>query len=104
MSKNNNFEDLIILRDIHKNPNNSQRILSKKMGLSLGKLNYCLKALRDKGLVKFRNFNKNKNKRKYIYVLTPKGIMHKSNLAIKFMRLKMQEYEDLKNDIDNKNN
>ena len=69
------------------------------MGFSLGKLNYCLKALKDKGLVKIDNFKKNKNKIGYIYVLTPRGINHRINLTLKFMKKKMQEYDELKKEI-----
>ncbi len=100
MNNNKKNDDLNILRDIHANPNVSQRDLSKKIGLSLGKLNYCLKALKAKGLIKFSNFKKNKNKQKYLYILTPKGVAHKTKLAINFMKLKMQEYEELKEEIE----
>ena len=62
-----------VLRKIQKNPESSQRELAEELGFSLGKLNYCLKALKNKGFVKIRNFKKNPNKMNYIYVLTPKG-------------------------------
>ena len=69
------------------------------MGFSLGKLNYCLKALKTKGLIKIDNFSKNPNKINYIYILTPKGISEKTKLTINFMKKKMKEYEELKLEI-----
>ncbi len=102
MNNRKKNDDLNILRDIHSNPNVSQRDLSKKIGLSLGKLNYCLKALKEKGLIKFSNFKKNKNKQKYLYILTPKGVSHKTKLALNFMKLKMKEYEELKQEVEQK--
>ena len=71
------------------------------MGFSLGKLNYCLKSLKNKGLVKIENFKKNPHKINYIYVLTPKGISQKTKLTLNFMKLKMKEYDELKKEIDN---
>ena len=72
---------------------------AEELGFSLGKLNYCLKALKIKGLIKISNFTKNPKKINYIYVLTPKGITHKTKLTINFMKRKMQEYEELKREI-----
>jgi EPS-associated MarR family transcriptional regulator len=92
---------LNILRNLAKNPELSQRILAKKMGLSLGKLNYCLKALKQKGLVKAGNFKKNKNKKNYLYILTPKGIREKTKLTINFMERKLKEYDELKKEAEN---
>jgi EPS-associated MarR family transcriptional regulator len=66
----------------------------------LGKLNYCLKALKDKGLIKIQNFEKNPNKINYIYVLTPRGIAEKTKLTLNFMKRKMKEYDELKSEID----
>ena len=95
-----NKEDYFkILKDINNYPNSSQRDLAQKAGISLGKLNYCLKALKSKGLIKINNFRKNPNKINYIYVLTPKGISHKTKLTVNFMKLKMKEYEELKKEI-----
>ena len=88
-----------ILRNIKKHPNSSQRELAIKTGISLGKLNYCLKALTEKGFVKIENFKKNPNKLNYIYVLTPKGIAEKTKLTINYMKLKMKEYDELKKEI-----
>lgn len=99
--KNNNESDNFnVLRKLEKNPSITQRELSNKLGISLGKINYCLKELRNKGLIKISNFRKNKNKINYVYLLTPKGISAKTKLTINFMKIKLREYEDLKKDID----
>ena len=82
-----------VLRKIKNKPDSTQRQLAEDLGFSLGKLNYCLKALKAKGLVKIANFKKNPNKANYIYILTPKGIAKKSKLTINFMRRKMKEYQ-----------
>ena len=79
-----NPDDLNILRKLQNRPNSTQREIAKDLGLSLGKLNYCLKALRQKGYIKIKNFKKNKNKLNYIYVLTPKGIDTRVKLTISF--------------------
>ena len=63
-------------------------------------MNYCLNALKDKGLIKFKNFKQNKNKQNYLYIITPKGMAHKSRLTINFMKRKMKEYDELKKEID----
>ena len=94
-----NQDHLNVLRKIKNHPNSSQRKLAKELGFSLGKLNYCLKALKVKGLVKISNFKKNPNKSNYIYILTPKGITQKTKLTINFMKRKMKEYEELKKEI-----
>ena len=91
-----------VLRRIEKSPQSSQRELAEKLGFSLGKLNYCLKALRNKGLVKIKNFKKNPQKINYIYVLTPKGISQKTKLTINFMKRKMKEYDELKSELKKK--
>ena len=88
-----------VLRKIEKNPKSSQRELAEDLGFSLGKINYCLKALQAKGLVKIKNFKNNPQKINYIYVLTPKGISQKTKLTINFMKRKMREYEELKKEI-----
>tara|TARA_B100000886_G_scaffold340142_1_gene308110 strand:- start:3539 stop:3871 length:333 start_codon:yes stop_codon:yes gene_type:complete len=93
-----------LLRKIYKNPNISQRDLAQEIGLSLGKVNYCVKHLKNKGLIKIQNFSKSKNKIKYIYLLTPKGIAHKMKVTIKFMQQKMKEYDELKKDIEKTKN
>ena len=93
-----NFE---VLRKIHKNPKTSQRKMAEELGFSLGKLNYCLKSLKLKGLVKIKNFSKQKNKFNYIqYIITPKGISERTKLTIDFMKRKMREYDDLKQELD----
>ena len=97
-----NQDHFDVLRKIKSNPKSSQRELAKELGFSLGKLNYCLKALQQKGLVKIENFKKNPNKLNYFYVLTPKGIAAKTKLTINFMKKKMVEYDELKSEIEQK--
>ena len=96
---NDNQDHLNTLRKIQNKPNSSQRELAVQLGFSLGKLNYILKALKAKGLVKISNFRKNPNKINYIYILTPKGITEKSKLTLNFMKRKIKEYEELKKEI-----
>ena len=99
----NNQDHFDVLRRIQKNPESSQRELAEKLGFSLGKLNYCLKALQVKGLVKIENFKKNPKKINYIYVLTPKGITQKTKLTLNFMKRKMKEFDELKKELKEKN-
>ena len=101
--KKENEDQFAVLRKIQSRPESTQRELAKDLGFSLGKLNYCLKALKNKGLIKINNFSKNPNKINYIYVLTPKGIAEKTKLTINFMKRKMREYEQLKSEINKKN-
>ena len=96
-----NQDHFNVLRKINLNPNLSQRKLAKELGFILGKLNYCLKALKKKGLIKIKNFKQNPKKVNYLYILTPKGISEKTKLTLNFMKRKMQEYEDLKKEIEN---
>ena len=96
---NDNQDHFNTLRKIKNKPNSTQRELAEDLGFSLGKLHYCLKALKNKGLVKISNFKKNPRKANYIYILTPKGITEKSKLTINFMKRKMKEYEELKKEI-----
>tara|TARA_B100001027_G_C16176695_1_gene289500 strand:+ start:316 stop:633 length:318 start_codon:yes stop_codon:yes gene_type:complete len=96
---NTDEEYLKLLRKINKDPEISQRNLSSELDMSLGKINYCLKALKTKGLIKIKNFKKSKEKIGYLYYLTPKGIAEKTNITIKFMRLKMKEYDELKREL-----
>lgn len=98
MEKNQDYLDL--LRKISKQSNVSQRMLAEELGFSLGKLNYCLNALKKKGLIKIKNFKNNKNKINYLYILTPKGIKKKSLLTVNFMKRKMNEYEELKRELE----
>ena len=92
-----------VLRTIDNNPNITQRELAYKLGFSLGKINYCLNALKNKGFIKYKNFKKNRNKINYFYLLTPKGISEKTKLTLNFMKVKAKEYEDLKKEIDKSN-
>ena len=85
-----------VLRKIQRKPKSSQRELAKDLGFSVGKLNYCIKALKSKGMIKINNFKKNPKKINYIYVLTPKGIAEKTQLTLNFMKIKMKEYDELK--------
>ena len=94
-----NQDHFNVLRKIQNKPDYSQRELAEELGFSLGKLNYCLKALKVKGLIKIANFKKNPNKVNYVYMLTPKGIGQKTKLTINFMKLKMKEYDELKKEI-----
>ena len=94
-----NQDHLNVLRKIKSKPNITQREMAKDLNFSLGKLNYCLRALKLKGLVKIENFKRNPNKLNYIYVLTPKGISTKTKLTINFMKRKMNEYDELKKEL-----
>jgi len=89
-------ELLELMHIVHENPNISQRQIAKKIGLSIGKVNYCLKALIDIGFVKVDNFNSSNQKIKYAYILTPKGINQKIIITKQFIVKKLQEYEKLK--------
>ena len=91
---------LKLLRYLEAHPQVSQRELSEHLGVSLGKTNYCLRALVDTGLVKARNFKNQRNKRAYLYVLTPKGMDAKARITARFLQRKMDEYERLKGEID----
>jgi len=100
---NNNQDQFEVLRKIKSKPNSSQRAMASELGFSLGKLNYCLKSLKEKGLIKIKNFQKNPNKLVYVYILTPKGVSEKTKLTLNFMKRKMKEYDELKLEIeDNK--
>mgnify|MGYP001395640957 CR=1 FL=1 len=95
----NNEDHLDVLRKIQKKPKSTQRELAEVLGFSLGKLNYCIKALQHKGLVKIKNFQENPNKINYIYVITPKGIAEKTKLTLNFMKRKMKEYDELRKEM-----
>ncbi len=103
LQKKTNEEHFEILRKIGSKSELSQRKMAKELGFSLGKLNYCLKELQKKGLIKIQNFKKNKKKINYFYILTPKGISSKTLLTINFMKKKMQEYDELKMEVENDN-
>ena len=96
---NDNQDHFNVLRKIKSKPKSTQRELAEELGFSLGKLNYCLKALKNKGLIKMKNFEKNPRKINYIYVLTPRGIAEKTKLTINFMKRKMKEYDELKKEL-----
>lgn len=88
------------MRLLVSNPSLSQRELAEALGVSLGKTNYCLKALLDKGLIKVQNFRNNQNKLAYAYLLTPLGIAEKTKLTAHFLRRKVAEYEGLTREIE----
>ncbi len=88
-----------IFKLVEANPEISQRQLARELGVSLGKANYCLKALIDKGMLKANNFRNSKNKRAYIYKLTPRGLEEKAGVTARFLRAKVQEYESLQAEI-----
>jgi len=89
-----------LLKILEQNSNISQRELSKELGVSLGKVNYCMKALAEKGLVKARNFKQNPRKKGYLYILTPKGIEEKAKVTSLFLKRKMLDLEVLKSEIE----
>ena len=90
---------LDLLRKLESNPEYTQRELSKEMGVSLGKVNYCIKKLTEKGWIKLTNFKQNPNKVGYAYFLTPRGIEEKTKLTFSFLKRKVIEYELLKKEI-----
>jgi EPS-associated MarR family transcriptional regulator len=89
-----------ILKELEANPEISQRELAKALGISLGKVNFCIQALIEKGLIKARNFKNSHNKKAYIYLLTPKGIEDKASVTLQFLKIKMNEYQALKAEIE----
>tara|TARA_B110000211_G_C14018971_1_gene526721 strand:+ start:1086 stop:1415 length:330 start_codon:yes stop_codon:yes gene_type:complete len=100
--KNNLKQDQFeLLRKIHKSPNFSQRDLAYELGFSLGKLNYCLRELKKKGLVKIKNFQSKDDKISHLkYILTSKGVSSRTQLTINFMKKKMREYDQLKKELE----
>ena len=101
MEKNQDYLNLLI--EIKKKPNFSQRKLANELDFSLGKLNYCINALKLKGLIKIKNFRNNKNKISYIYFLTPKGLTKKAKLTVNFKKKKIKEYEELEKELHENN-
>ena len=95
-----NLDQFNVLRKIRSKPNSSQRELASELGFSLGKLNYCLKALKGKGLIKIQNFQRDPNKLRYAYILTPKGVAAKTKITLNFMKRKMKEYDELKAEME----
>jgi EPS-associated MarR family transcriptional regulator len=90
---------LRLLRLLETKPNLSQRALARELGISLGKINYCLNALVEKGWVKVKNFRNSDNKLGYVYLVTPRGIESKATITVRFLRHKLDEYEQLKREI-----
>ena len=101
--KSNFQEDNIfrIMQILQKQPDITQRELAEQVGISLGGINFCLRALTDKGLIKMVNFAKSKNKFGYIYVITPAGLAEKATITKNFLKRKLQEHEALKDEIKN---
>jgi|SRR6185436_1292159 EPS-associated MarR family transcriptional regulator len=89
-----------LLRILEANPELSQRQVARALGISLGKTNYCLKALVERGLVKVSNFRNNENKVLYTYYLTPRGIEEKARVTLRFLQRKLREYEELHAEIE----
>lgn len=89
-----------ILKSLEDNPQQSQRELSRSVGVSLGKINYCLKALIETGLVKAKNFHSNPQKSAYMYLLTPRGAEEKARVTVRFLKRKVEEYENLGREIE----
>jgi len=92
-------EMLILMRVINENPQMTQRDLSSRLGLSLGKINFLIKSLIEKGFIKADNFKNSNNKISYLYLLTPAGIEEKTKITYRFLKRKMEEYEKLENEI-----
>lgn len=91
---------LKVLRLLETNPRINQRDLAEVLGVSVGKINYCLRALLDKGLIKIQNFRNSQNKLAYAYLLTPAGISAKAEFTTRFLKRKLEEYESLKYEIE----
>lgn len=89
-----------IMKLIETNPEISQRQLAKELGVSVGKINYCMNALIERGMVKAKNFVNSNNKAGYAYFLTPKGVEEKLTLTVNFLKRKQKEYEELKLEIE----
>ena len=89
-----------LLKTLENNPGLSQRDLAKRLGVSLGKVNFCLNALVSKGSLKISNFRNNENKLAYAYLLTPRGVEEKARITVGFLKRKMQEYEQLRQEIE----
>jgi len=100
MTKVNQETHLKVLRHLEDNPEATQRELATDLGISLGKANYCIKALIKKGWVKANNFKNSKNKAAYFYLLTPMGIEKKAQITVQFLKRKVEEYEALSREIE----
>src|SRR6185369_1841348 len=89
-----------VMRLVEAKPDMSQRDLARELGVSLGKANYCLRALVNRGWIKAANFKNSRNKAAYIYLLTPRGLEQKTRLTVEFLKIKVQEYEELRLEIE----
>jgi EPS-associated MarR family transcriptional regulator len=89
-----------VMRLLEANPEMSQRDLARALGISLGKANYCLRALMEKGWIKARNFKNSQHKAAYMYLITPRGVEEKARLAVQFLHIKIREYEELRVEIE----
>ena len=99
-NKENSEMEFNVLRSLYSNPSFTQRKLSSQLGISLGSVNYCINALVDKGLVKVRQFKNSSTKQRYVYLLTPEGIIEKSRLTFAFLERKHAEYLRLQDEIE----
>ena len=97
-----NLNQFEILRIFSKKPKINQREMATNLNISLGKINYLINELKKKGLIKINNFTKNPKKLGYLYYLTPRGILEKTTVTINFMKIKMEEYKELKKEIEKK--
>jgi EPS-associated MarR family transcriptional regulator len=88
-----------ILKLLENNPTASQREIARELGVSLGRINFCLQALVEKGLIKANNFRNSTTKQTYLYLLTPKGIREKTKVTVRFLKIKLDEYESLKREV-----
>lgn len=88
-----------LLKTLQENPSMSQRDLAKRLGISLGKVNYCVNALVEKGCLKVNNFRNSSNKLGYAYLLTPRGVEERARYTVLFLKCKLQEYEQLRAEI-----
>lgn len=89
-----------LLKTLEENPSLSQRDLAKRLGISLGKVNFCLNALVEKGSLKIKNFRNSDNKLAYAYLLTPRGVEQRARMTVEFLQIKMNEYERLRTEIE----
>ena len=88
-----------ILKILESNPGASQRDIARELGVSLGRVNFCLQALVEKGLIKANNFRNSTTKQTYLYLLTPKGFQEKAKVTVRFLKVKLDEYENLKREV-----
>jgi len=92
-----------LMRLLEANPGLSQRDVARELGVSVGKANYCVRALATKGWIKVSNFKNSRNKSAYMYLLTPRGVQQKARLTVRFLRIKMREHEALRAEIEQMN-